>query len=90
MRDFISVFDNIGTEEFCNKALEHWNRVTTVKRTEHDNVSGLLRDNQIYFLQTEQDKDLSSFNTKLLNEFSNLLLPAFEKYKKENNTKNKI
>jgi hypothetical protein len=86
MRNFISVFENVGTEEFCNKTLEHWNRVTTIKRTEHDNVSSLLRDNQIYFLQTEQDKDLSSFNTKLLNEFSNLLLPAFEKYKKENST----
>ena len=83
MSDFIGVYENALSEDYCKTVIDHFNSVQTINRSEHENANPLQKDNQIYFLHTEKDKTIISSNDFILAGFIDQLLKCFDDYKKQ-------
>ena len=81
--DFIGVFDNMADQDYCNKVIKHFENVQTVQRAQHENVSRLEKDNEIYFLINETDSTVMDSNQIILQGFIRALSIALEKYKQQ-------
>jgi len=77
--DFIGVFDNTVTNEYCDFLIDFFDRMQnmgkSVNRQDHDNVNSLQKENSMYFYMTETDPlilnqrqaQLSSFTEAIKN-----------------------
>ena len=83
MSDFISVFENALSKEYCKTVIDHFNSVQTIHRSDHENISHLMKDNQIYFLNGETDKTVMDANSFILAGFIQQLTKCFNEYKKQ-------
>ena len=83
MSDFIGVFENALTKEYCKTVIDHFNSVQTIHRSDNENVSRLQKDNQIYYLRKETDKTIINSNDFILAGFVEQLGKCFDEYKKQ-------
>jgi len=83
MSDFIGVFENALTKEYCKTVIDHFNSVQTIHRSDNENVSRLQKDNQIYYLRKETDKTIINSNDFILAGFVEQLGKCFNEYKKK-------
>lgn len=84
IKDFIGVFDDAGSKDFCKKCIDHFNASPTISRSKHTNDSKMKQDNNIYFLQnTETWNSLLSFNQVILQEFIASISSPFQQYKEQ-------
>ena len=81
--DFIGIYENALSEDYCKTVIDHFNNVQTINRLEHEGARPLEKDNQIYFLHTEKDKTIISSNDFILAGFVDQLLKCFNDYKKQ-------
>ena len=66
MSDFIGVFENALTKEYCKTVIDHFNSVQTIHRSNHENISPLRKDTEMYFLNKETDKTIIDVNSFIL------------------------
>tara|TARA_R100001086_G_C11690326_1_gene218363 strand:- start:1 stop:576 length:576 start_codon:yes stop_codon:yes gene_type:complete len=83
MSDFIGVFENALTKEYCKTVIDHFNNIQTIHRLDNENVSPLEKDNQVYFLRKETDKTIINSNDFILAGFIEQLGKCFNEYKKK-------
>ena len=83
MSDFIGVFENALTKEYCQTVIDHFNKVQTINRSDHENVTPLKKDTQMYFLRAETDKTVMDSNAFILAGFTEQLSKCFNEYKKQ-------
>ena len=83
MKNFIGVFDNVVDESYCKKVIEHFNNVQTIHRSDHEDVSALQKDNEIYFTETQTDSKTMNVNSSILRGFVGAISSCLIKYKKE-------
>ena len=83
MSDFIGVFENALTKEYCKTVIDHFNNIQTIHRLDNENVSPLEKDNQVYFLRKETDKTIINSNDFILAGFIEQLGKCFKEYKKK-------
>ena len=59
INDFIGVFDNAATNEYCDSLIDFFDRMKnigkTVSRVKHENVSPTNKDNTLYYFINETD-----------------------------------
>ena len=58
-KNFIGIYDDVVSVDYCKKVIEHFENVETVHRLEDEYSSSLKRDNEIYFINNLklQNKD---------------------------------
>ena len=83
MSDFIGVFENALTKEYCQTVIDQYNKVQTINRSDHENVTPLKKDTQMYFLRAETDKTVMDSNAFILAGFTEQLSKCFNEYKKQ-------
>ena len=81
--DFLGVFDNMADESYCKKVIEHFERVKTINRSEHEKVSQLKKDDKMYSIINETDSALMDANQIILEGFIKALSQALHEYKKQ-------
>ena len=59
INDFIGVFDNAATDEYCDSLVdffEHMQRIgKVVSRKKKENISSVKKDNSLFFFTGEED-----------------------------------
>ena len=83
MSDFIGIFENALTKEYCETVINHFNNIQTIHRSNYDNTSPLKKDTQIYFLCKETDKTVMDVNSFILAGFIEQLHKCFSEYQKQ-------
>ena len=82
--DFIGVFDNAVTKEYCDSLIEFLNHMQnmgkTVTRQEHDGVDSLKKNNSMYFYMAETDPLILDRSQECIYPFVDALknLPVFK------------
>jgi len=84
-KNFIGIYDDVVSIDYCKKVIEHFENVETVHRLEDEHSSSLKRDNKIYFINNwnKDDSIIMSANGIILKSFVEALSKTLEKYKKE-------
>ena len=83
MSDFIGVYENALTKDYCKTVIDHFNKVQTISRLDHEDANPIKKDNQIYYLRNEKDKIAINSNDFILAGFISQLSKCFNEYKKE-------
>ena len=81
--DFLGIFDNVADESYCQKVIDHFEKVKTISRREHENISSLQKDNQVYFMMNETDSVTMDANSIILEGFVKALSKSLDEYKKQ-------
>ena len=84
-KNFIGIYDDVVSVDYCKKVIEHFENVETVHRLEDEYSSSLKRDNEIYFINNwnKDNSIIISANGIILKSFVEALSKTLEKYKKE-------
>ena len=84
-KNFIGIYDDVVSVDYCKKVIEHFENVETVHRLEYEYSSSLKRDNEIYFINNwnKDNSIIISANGIILKSFVEALSKTLEKYKKE-------
>lgn len=89
IKDFIGVFDNVLTKDFCQASIEQFERLKslnkTLSRAEHDNVPYTIKDNEIAFTdkQSINDDNLYYFSRLDTEHFCRIAWECYDIYAKE-------
>ena len=82
--DFIGVFDNAVTKEYCDSLIEFLNHMQnmgkTVTRQEHDGVDSLKKNNSMYFYMAETDPLILDRSQECIYPFVDALKKCYEMY----------
>ena len=82
--DFIGVFDNAVTKEYCDSLIDFFNHVQnmgkTVTRQEHDGVDSLKKNNSMYFYMAETDPLILDRSQECIYPFIDALKKCYEMY----------
>ena len=61
IKDFIGIFPNAASKEYCERVVDHFNWIQKTRgygtgsirnRQEHDRISALQKESDMYFLET--------------------------------------
>ena len=92
IKDFMGIFPNAFSKEYCDKLIEHFD---VVQETRGDGVGGILtrqklegalpmsKDSDVYFFETEPDITVLESNTGLLQEFNEIVFQCYNKFKEK-------
>ena len=88
--DFIGVFDNAVTKEYCDSLIEFLNHMQnmgkTVTRQEHDGVDSLKKNNSMYFYMAETDPLILDTNLHIMAPFADVIEKCYHLYVEEYGT----
>jgi hypothetical protein len=84
IENFVGVFDNIVSPEYCAQAIEHYERMAAMNKTrnrqELEGVNKTLKDTHTYFLLDDTDSEVIHTNGKMAVDFAQAVLKANEVY----------
>jgi hypothetical protein len=79
--NFIGIFDNVVSSDTCKTIINHFEKVQSVSR--HSFQRATDADNEVYFLQREQEQILIDQNHRILQEFNNATNQSMEIYRQK-------
>ena len=92
IKDFIGIFPNATSNEYCEMVIDHFNWIQKTRgygtgsirnRQEHDNISSLQKESDMYFLETEQDLLVMDNNVAILQEYNRITWECHQKLKEK-------
>ena len=92
IKDFIGIFPNAASKEYCERVVDHFNWIQKTRgygtgsirnRQEHDRISSLQKESDMYFLETEQDLLVMDNNVAILQEYSRITWECHHKFKEK-------
>ena len=92
IKDFIGIFPNAASKEYCERVVDHFNWIQKTRgygtgsirnRQEHDRISALQKESDMYFLETEQDLLVMDNNVAILQEYSRITWECHHKFKEK-------
>jgi hypothetical protein len=91
---FIKVYSNSVTDDFCNRAIAHFERMQsegrTLNRQQHDGALKINKDDEKYFVENEVDDFIININSNILKEFNQSIRANFLSYSNEIGVLNSI
>ena len=82
--DFVGVFNNVVSEEYCNSVIDFYDNMhelgKSVERKKHDNVSPIDKNNNVYYFRNETDPLILSSQSSLLRPFVDAIGQCYNLY----------
>ena len=82
--NFIGVFDNTVTNEYCDFLIDFFNRMQNigkaVSRKEYENIVSTKKDNSLYFFINEEDPLIINQQNSQLHPFVETIQKCYEIY----------
>jgi|694.fasta_scaffold127093_7 hypothetical protein len=87
LKDFIGIFPNAVSSDYCHKVIKHYDYVAswqkTVSRQDHEKASNIHKKTDQYFFENEQDPTLISTNAIIGKEFVDAFWECYKTYADE-------
>jgi hypothetical protein len=90
INDFIGVFDDTGTEEYCDFLVDFFDRMQNIgkvdSRVKFENVSPTIKDNSLYMFMKETDPLIINQQATQLHPFLEVIQKCYKSYVEEYGT----
>ena len=87
IENFIGIFPNVFTSEYCNKVIKFFNThkksPAYTTRQEHDNARSSAKEGAMYFFVNETDEQLLVINESIQVEFDTIVRKHYMEYKQK-------
>ena len=87
IEDFIGIFPNVASKEYCEKVIRHFNQLQDsnkiLTRQDIENASPNDKKNKVYFLESEQNESIQKINDVFIEEFKKIVWGCYEQYVKK-------
>ena len=86
VNDFIGVFEDALSKRQCEEIIAHYQYVNSIGRTftrqEKDRVEPIIKETEMYFLDSETDPAMLSVNEQIVKPFSDAVWNSYNSYSK--------
>ena len=88
----MGIFPNAASKEYCEKVIDHFNWIQKTRgygqggiltRQEHEGVSPIQKDSDMYFFETEPDLIVLDASTAILQEYNEITWKCYTKLKEK-------
>ena len=92
IKDFIGIFPNAASKEYCEKVIDHFDRVQKTRgygygsirtRQDNDGVQTVEKESDMYFFDTEEDLTVLATGEAILQKYSETTWKCYEKFKEK-------
>ena len=91
---FIKVFPNAVSTNFCQNVISHFERLLsegrTISRQQHEGSSNIAKDDEQYFFENETNQLILDINSQVLREFNSSIKAHYQIYLNEIGILNKV
>ena len=92
IKDFIGVFPNAASKEYCEKVIEHFEWIQKTRgqgqggiltRQQHDGVPTQSKESDMYFFEDEPDLTVLEDRANILKDYNKITWECYEKFKEK-------